>query len=104
MSRLAAILALESTQQGEATAGRVVAIAGRFEKPLRVARSGTVVHLMHGEQDRGLPGGLTVETERQFRVLGARTSLDRHPGLGRGADARVVETIVRRPDEADPKA
>lgn len=98
-----AIMALESTQQGEATAARVVAIAGRFAQSPRVAPAGTMVHLMHGEQDRVMPMGLAIDAERQLRRLGARATLDRMPGLGHSIDARVVEAIVRRLDGAVPK-
>ena len=98
-----AIMALESTQQGEATAARVMAIAGRFAQLPRVAPPGTVVHLMHGDQDRMMPVGLAIDAEQQLRALGAQVTLDRMPGLGHGIDARVVEAIVRRLDGAVPK-
>jgi phospholipase/carboxylesterase len=95
-----AIMALESTQHAEANAGRVVAIAGRFAQPPRVAPAGTVLHLVHGEQDRVMPIGLAVDAERQWRALGAPVTLDRVPGLGHGIDGRVVEAIAKRLDEA----
>lgn len=99
-----AIMALESTQEGEAPAGRVVAIAGRFAQPPRVAPATTALHLMHGEDDRVIPVSLALDAERQLRVLGAQATLDRVPGLGHGLDARVVEAIVRRLDGATRKA
>ena len=90
-----AIMALEATQQDQPVAGRVIAIAGRFAQPPHVAPAGTVLHLMHGEQDRVMPVGLAVDAERQLRALGARATLDLYPGLGHGIDARVIEGIVR---------
>ena len=91
-----AIMALESTQQEPLVAGRVVAIAGRFAQPPRVAPAGTAVHLMHGEQDGVMPVGLAVDAERRLSALCAPVTLDRFTGLGHGIDARVVEAIVRR--------
>ncbi|MDH5540562.1 MAG: esterase [Rhizobacter sp.] len=91
-----AIMALEATQHSAPVAGRVVAIAGRFAQPPRVAPAGTLVHLMHGEQDRVMPVGLAVEAERQLRALGVQATLDLYPGLGHGIDGRVVDGIVRR--------
>jgi len=99
-----AIMALESTQQGgQAPAGRVVAIAGRFAQPPRVAPTGTEVNLMHGDQDRVMPVVLAVEADRQLRALGARSTLDRFAGLGHGIDAQVVEAIARRMSEAQER-
>ena len=90
-----AIMALEATQQDQPVAGRVIAIAGRFAQPPRVAPDGTMMNLMHGEQDRVMPVGLAVDAERQLRALGARATLDLYPGLGHRIDARVIEGIVR---------
>lgn len=91
-----AIMALEATQQrGDAVAGRVLAIAGRFAHPPHVVPVGTAVHLLHGEQDRVMPVNLAVEGERQLRALGAQVTLGRFPGLGHGIDGRVVEAITR---------
>ena len=91
-----AIMALEATQQSQPVAGRVIAIAGRFAQPPQGVPAGTLLHLMHGEQDRVMPVGLAVDAERHLRALGARATLDLYPGLGHGIDARVVEGIVRR--------
>lgn len=92
-----AIMALESTQQdGQASAGRVIAIAGRFAKPPRMLPASTLVNLMHGEQDRVMLVGLAVDADQQLRALCARSTLDRYPGLGHGIDERVVDAIVRR--------
>ena len=92
-----AIMALESTQQiDQPVASRVIAIAGRFAEPPRVAPAGTTLNLMHGDEDRVMPVGLAVDADRQLRARGARATLDRFAGLGHGIDARVVEAIVRR--------
>ena len=92
-------MALQATQQSQPVAGRVIAIAGRFAQPPHVAPAGTLLHLMHGEQDRVMPVGLAVDAERQLRALGARVTLDLYPGLGHGIDARVIAGIVQRLNE-----
>jgi len=89
-----AIMALEATQQPEPLAGRVIALAGRFAQPPRVAPAQTALHLMHGEQDRVMPAALSIDAVRQLQALGARVTLDLLPGLGHGIDARVVQRIV----------
>lgn len=91
-----AIMALESTQQTESPAGRVIAIAGRFAQAPRQAPAHTRVHLLHGEQDPVMPVRLAVEAREQLQALGAASTLDRFPGLGHGIDARVVECVQRR--------
>jgi phospholipase/carboxylesterase len=88
-----AIMALESTQQGQGLAGHVVAIAGRFAQAPRQAPAGTVVHLMHGEQDRVMPMALAVEGASALRALGASVTLDAFPGLDHGVDERVARRI-----------
>lgn len=90
-----AIMALEATQLVEPPAGRVVAIAGRFAQPARVAPAGTVVHLLHGEDDRVMPAGLAADALAQLRALGTRATLDVFPGLGHGIDARVVQRLAQ---------
>lgn len=92
-----AIMALESTQQpGPPVASRVIAIAGRFAQPPHAAPAGTMVNLLHGEQDRVVPVRFAVDAEAQLQALGARPTLDLFAGLGHGIDARVVDVIVRR--------
>ncbi|CAD5366967.1 Esterase YpfH [Rubrivivax sp. A210] len=95
-----AIMALEASQQASAPAGRVIAIAGRFAQPPRVAPAATTLHLMHGDQDRVMAVGLAVEADQQLRALGAKATLDLFAGLGHGIDGRVVERIAQRLAEA----
>lgn len=94
-----AIMALESTQLAERLAGRVIAIAGRFARPPHRAPAGTVVNLMHGDQDRVMPVELADAAERELRALGGIATLDRFAGLGHGIDARVLGALARRLDE-----
>ena len=91
-----AIMALESTQQPTALAGRVIAIAGRFAGLPRHAPRRTQVHLMHGDSDPVMPPRLSELALAQLEALGAAATLDRFPGLGRGIDQRVLERVVER--------
>jgi phospholipase/carboxylesterase len=99
-----AIMALESTQRPEPTsiAARVIALAGRFAQPPRRTPLGTVLHLMHGEQDVVMPIRLAVDADRDLKSLGAASTLDRFAGLGHGIDGRVVEAIGRRMGSSGP--
>ncbi|ACB33061.1 phospholipase/Carboxylesterase [Leptothrix cholodnii SP-6] len=91
-----AIMALESTQQPTPLAARIVAIAGRYAQPPRVAPASTQVHLMHGDADPVMPVRLSVDALAQLQGLGAQATLDRFPGLGHGIDTRVLDKIVER--------
>lgn len=89
-----AIMALESTQQSEPIAGRVIALAGRFAQPPRIAPSRVMLHLLHGEQDRVMPAVLATDAAAQWRALGGTATLDLFSGLGHGIDARVVRRVA----------
>jgi phospholipase/carboxylesterase len=91
-----AIMALESTQQPTPLAARIVAIAGRYAQPPRVAPVLTQIHLMHGDADAVMPVRLSVDALAQLQALGATATLDRFPGLGHGIDQRVLGKIVER--------
>jgi phospholipase/carboxylesterase len=91
-----AIMSLESTQQGHALAGRVVAIAGRFAQAPRRAPLSTVVHLMHGDQDRVMPMAFAIDGASALQALGGSVTLDKFPGLGHGVDERVASRIWER--------
>jgi phospholipase/carboxylesterase len=91
-----AIMALESTQQPGPIAGRVIALAGRFAHPPRVAPPHVALHLLHGEQDRLMPPALAADAAAQWRALGGEATLDLFPGLGHGIDARVVRRVGER--------
>jgi phospholipase/carboxylesterase len=94
-----AITALESTQHpGPAAASRVIAIAGRFAQPPHTPPVGTVVNLVHGEQDGVVPVRFAIDAEAQLKALGAPATLDLFAGLGHGIDTRVVDAMVRRLD------
>jgi phospholipase/carboxylesterase len=89
-----AIMALESTQQPEPLADRVVAIAGRFAQPPRVVPARAAVHLLHGDQDRVMPASLAADAAAQWRALGGAATLDVFPGLGHGIDGRIASRVA----------
>lgn len=89
-----AIMALESTQQPELIAGRVIALAGRFAQAPRVAPPQVALHLLHGEADRVMPPSLATDALTHWHALGGQATLDLFPGLGHGIDARVVRRVA----------
>tara|TARA_R110001599_G_scaffold95206_2_gene247068 strand:- start:45 stop:716 length:672 start_codon:yes stop_codon:yes gene_type:complete len=88
-----AIMALESTQQPELIAGRVIALAGRFAQAPRVAPPQVALHLLHGEADRVMPPALATDALARWHALGGHATLDLFPGLGHGVDARVLRRV-----------
>lgn len=90
------IMALEATQGAERLAARVVAFAGRFAAPPRTASHETVLHLIHGEDDRVIPSRQSVDAAAQLAALGAHATLDLVPGLGHGIDARALDIATQR--------
>lgn len=97
-----AIMALESTQTGQAPAARVIALSGRFARAPQVAPASLRVHLMHGDRDPVIPLQLALDASSRLRDLGVPTTLDQFAGLGHGIDRRVVDIIVRRLEDALP--
>jgi phospholipase/carboxylesterase len=97
-----AIMVLESTQRPKPVAGRVVAIAGRFAQPPRVAPPEVLLHLLHGEQDRVMPASLAAEAAAQWRTLGGAATLDVFAGLGHGIDGRVAQRVAEHLEKAAP--
>ncbi|MDZ4291426.1 MAG: esterase [Hydrogenophaga sp.] len=88
-----AIMALESTQHAPPLAARVVAMAGRFAQPPRLAPDGTALHFIHGEQDPVIAPAFSVAATERLRALGATARVDLLPGLGHGIDGRVLTLL-----------
>lgn len=90
-----AIVSLESTQAQArpATAGRVIALAGRFAHPPRRAPDGLRYHLIHGERDTVVPTSCSLDAARALQALGGAVTLDLLPGLGHGIDARALKLV-----------
>jgi phospholipase/carboxylesterase len=95
-----AIMALESTQAASPLAGRVVAIAGRFAQPPRLAPAGVDLHLVHGDRDPVIPAKHMADGAERLAQLGAALTRDLLPGLGHGIDARVAQCVVERLGQA----
>lgn len=91
-----AIMALEATQRTPILARRVIAIAGRFAQPLRVAPPATTLNLIHGEQDSVIPVSHSIDAATRLQGLGADATIDLIPGLGHGIDGRVLDRILER--------
>ena len=91
-----AIMSLEATQLDDTVAGRVIAIAGRFASPPRVAPTRARLHLIHGADDPVMPLQLSLDAVARLHGLGAQATLDSFSGLGHGIDRRVIECVVER--------
>ncbi len=91
-----AIMALESTQETQPVAARVVAMAGRFAAPPQRAPEHTRLHLLHGEADGVVPARASIEAHAQLTALHADVTLDLIPWLGRGIDGRMSARLHER--------
>ena len=91
-----AIMALESTRDRPAIAGRVVAIAGRFAQLPATPNEGTTLHLFHGKLDPVIPYGFTVEAAQHLVRLGADVTADVIPGIGHQVDDEIAELMIER--------
>lgn len=93
-----AIMALESTQTGDATvpppAARIVSLAGRFAAPVRSAPAGVRYHLIHGAQDGVIGVQYARQAAAELAALGAGVTLDELQGLGHGIDARELQLVL----------
>ncbi len=90
------IMALESTRDRDALAGRVASIGGRFARLPRQATAGTTLHLLHGKRDTVMPYALTIEAAEHLVRLGADVTADVLPFVGHEAGAEVAECLVQR--------
>jgi len=90
------IMALESTKVEDNLAGRIVAFSGRFatlpEKPIA---AGTVVHLIHGEQDPVInPYQSKIAAER-LEALGDIYTLDLQPNLAHSINPEAIAVALK---------
>ncbi|MFL6698541.1 MAG: esterase [Vitreoscilla sp.] len=90
------IMALESTRDRPAIAGRVVSIAGRFARLPETANAATTLHMFHGKADPVIPYGFTVEAAQHLVRIGADVTADVIPHVGHTIDSGIVETLVER--------
>ncbi|MDE2121462.1 MAG: esterase [Betaproteobacteria bacterium] len=90
------IMALESTRDREAPAGRVASIGGRFARLPGQPTAGTTLHLLHGKRDPVMPYALTIEAAEHLVRLGADVTADVLPFVGHEAGPEVAECLVQR--------
>jgi phospholipase/carboxylesterase len=98
-----AIMALESTQQAPALAGRVIAIAGRYAVPPQSAPPDTTLHFLHGKEDAVIPYRHIIDAANLLIALGADLTADVIPFLGHGINPEVMDLVVSRLCEYVPK-
>ena len=90
------IMALESTRDQPAIAGRVVSIAGRFALLPTVPNPGTTLHMFHGKLDPVIPYGYTVEAAQHLVNIGADVTADVIPHVGHQVNDEVAELMIER--------
>ena len=90
------IMALESTRDRPAIAGRVVSIAGRFAQLPETANAQTTLHMFHGKADPVIPYGFTVEAAQHLVAIGADVTADVVPHVGHQIDAGMAELMIER--------
>ena len=98
-----AIMCLESTQQGEPLAGRVIALSGRFAVPPMRAPKETTLHLVHGKTDAVIPYALTVQAAERLIPMGADLTADVIPFVGHEINEAVIERVIARLNSYVPK-
>jgi phospholipase/carboxylesterase len=91
-----AIMALESTRDRPAIAGRVVAIAGRFAQLPETPNLATTIHMLHGKVDPVIPYGFAVEGAKHLVAIGADVTADILPQVGHQINAEIAELLIER--------
>ena len=91
-----AIMALESTKSAPASAGRVVALAGRFARLPDECAPDTTIHLFHGKEDPVMPYGHTLAAAERLLAVGADVTADVLPFVGHEVCAPMVELVLER--------
>jgi phospholipase/carboxylesterase len=90
------VMALESTRDREAPAGRVVAIGARYARLPDTARLDVTLHLLHGKLDRVIPYAHTIDAAQRLVALGGDITADVVPFVGHEIDARIAALLVER--------
>lgn len=90
------IMALESTRDQPAVAGRVVSIAGRFARLPTEPNPGATLHMFHGKLDPVIPYGYTVEAAQHLVNIGADVTADVIPHVGHQINDDIAELLIER--------
>ena len=91
-----AIMCLESTQQNDFLAGRVVGLSGRFAQLPLAPHAHTTLHMVHGKADTVMHYGYTVTAAEHLVSLGADVTADVIPFLAHEVNDAVVDTVIER--------
>lgn len=90
------IMALESTRDRPAVAGRAVSIAGRFARLPETPNPDVTLHMFHGKLDPVIPYGFTVEAAKHLVAIGADITADVTPHMGHQINEEVAELLIER--------
>src|SRR5262249_8077846 len=91
-----AIMCLESIQQGETLAGRVIALSGRYATMPTEAPKEVTIHFIHGKTDSVIHYGYTVRTAERLIQLGADATADVIPFHGHEIDDEIIALVIDR--------
>lgn len=97
------IMALESSQQDDLLAGRVISLAGRFARMPQLPHEHCTVHMLHGKADPVMPYNLTVMAAEHLVELGADVTADVIPHVGHTVDNKMLELLLERLQGHVPK-
>ncbi len=98
-----AFMALQSSQQPQFLAGRIVALAGRFTQVPELPQQPVVLHLIHGAQDSVVAHHHTTAAGERLQALGADCTFDLIEGLAHGIDNAMAQCIIERLTRHVPK-
>lgn len=85
------IMALESTKVEQGLAGQIIAYSGRFANlPEVPIAAGTVVHLIHGEQDPVINPFQSKSAFERLQALGCASTLDLLAHMAHGLDEKMI--------------
>lgn len=90
-----AIMALEALKTEPYLAGRVVAFSGRFAQLPEQAFERTVVHLIHGSEDRVINVKHADQAAESMRSNGSDFTLDIEP-VGHGISEAMIDLALER--------
>jgi phospholipase/carboxylesterase len=91
-----AVLALEATKASPVAAGRVVALAGRFESPPTQPAPETTIHLFHGKEDPVSPYADTIAAAQALLALGTDVTADVLPFAGHEVTGEMAALVLER--------
>jgi phospholipase/carboxylesterase len=91
-----AIVALEAAQREPALVGRVVALAGRYASLPTAAPPTTVIHLLHGKEDRVMAPRHAVDAANRLLELGGDVTADVVPGVGHEPHPELVACAIEQ--------